>query len=83
MMERTILKGRYRILNEALLREKANQTDDERHKLYIALLGNRTYEAYRAATEHIEIYREGFKQNPITGRGEILYCRRNGWIADA
>ncbi|HEY1631541.1 MAG TPA: hypothetical protein VGF56_09505 [Rhizomicrobium sp.] len=83
MSERTHLKGRYRLLNEALLREKANRTNDERHKLYKVLLANSTYESYLKAVEGVEIYREDYKQNPITGRGEILYCRRNGWIADA
>ena len=83
MREQTHLKGRYRLVDEAFLREKANRTDDERHKLYLVMLECRTYEAYLAATREIEIYREGYKANPITGRGEILYCRRNGWIEDA
>ena len=83
MTERTHLTGRYRLLDEAFLREKANRTDDERHKLYVIMLECKTYEAYLAAVRETKIYREGYKQNPITGRGEILYCRRNGWIADA
>jgi hypothetical protein len=26
---------------------------------------------------------EGYKANPISGRMEILYARKSGWIADA
>jgi hypothetical protein len=82
MTTRTNLRGRYQILNEALLREKSHR-DDPRKPFYIAMLANRTYEGYLAAVGHKFVEVEGFKANPISGRREILYCRRNGWIADA
>jgi hypothetical protein len=59
MTERTHLAGRYRFLNEAIIREKENRTDDERHKLYVAMLECRTYEACLARVGQTEIYREG------------------------
>jgi hypothetical protein len=77
----TDLSGRYRILNEAFLREKANR-DDPRRPFYVAMLGNRTYEGYLAEVGGKEVMVEGYKQNPITGRMEILYARRSGWVAD-
>lgn len=61
----TDLRGRYRILNEAFLREKANRTDDERHKLYEAMLANRSYDAYSAAVGQKEIWREGYKRTQL------------------
>jgi hypothetical protein len=74
MGRRTNLTGRYRVLNEAFLREKANRTFDPRHRFYEAMLSNETYEAYLAAV--------GDNRGPFSGRGEILYARRCGWIAD-
>jgi hypothetical protein len=82
MTTRTNLRGRYRILNEAFLREKANR-DDPRRPFYVAMLANRTYEAYLVDVGAKAVMVEGYKQNPITGRMEILYARRSGWIADA
>ena len=81
MKERTRLTGRYRLINEAFLREKANR-DDPRRAFYVAMLANRTYEGYLAEVGQDQVMVEGFKANPISGRGEILYCRRNGWITD-
>jgi|GEM_PF-2372087 len=81
MSERTHIKGRYRIVNEAFLREKANR-DDPRHPFYVAMLANDTYEGYLADVGRKLVEVDGFKQNPISGRFEILYCRRNGWIED-
>ncbi|HLY56432.1 MAG TPA: hypothetical protein VKS60_12800 [Stellaceae bacterium] len=82
MTTRTLLSGRYEIVNEALFREKANR-DDPRRPFYAAMLANRAYEAYLAEVGHKAVEVPGYKANPITGRMEILYCRRNGWIADA
>jgi hypothetical protein len=76
------LTGRYRVMNEAFLREKANR-DDPRRPFYISMLANQTYEGYLAEVGQKEVMVKGYKQNPITGRMEILYCRRSGWIADA
>ena len=80
MTTRTDLRGRYRILNEAFLREKANR-DDPRRPFYVAMLANRTYEGYLAEVGAKQVIVESYKQSPITGRMEILYARRRGWIA--
>jgi hypothetical protein len=59
------------------------QTVTIRAVLYISMLANQTYEGYLAEVGQKEVMVKGYKQNPITGRMEILYCRRSGWIADA
>jgi len=82
MNEQTHLSGRYRIVNEAFLREKANR-DDPRKVFYIAMLANSSYGAYLAAVGSQAVEVNGYKQNPISGRMEILYARRKGWIRDA
>jgi hypothetical protein len=82
MTERTHLRGRYLILNEAFLRKKANR-DDPRRPFYVAMLANRIYDGYLAEVGSKEVMVDGYKQNPVTGRMEILYARRRGWIADA
>ena len=41
-----ILAGRYCVLNESFLRERAERTFDPRHVFYEAMLSNETYEAY-------------------------------------
>jgi hypothetical protein len=82
MITRTDLRGRYQVLNEAFLREKSHR-DDPRKPFYIAMLANRTYEGYLAEVGHKFVEVKGYKANPISGRMEILYCRRRGWIADA
>jgi hypothetical protein len=74
MGRRTNLTGRYRLLNGAFLRERADRTFDPRHRFYQAMLSSETYEAYLAAV--------GDNRGPFSGRGEILYARRNGWIAN-
>jgi hypothetical protein len=74
MGKRANLTGRYRILKEASLRERARRTFDPRHLFYEAMLSNTIYENYLAAV--------GDNRGPFSGRTEILYARRNGWIAD-
>ena len=54
--------------------ERAKRRFDPRHLFYEAMLSNETYEAYLAAV--------GDNRGPFSGRGEILYARSNGWIAD-
>jgi hypothetical protein len=84
MTERTVLAGRYRIVNEPFLRERAARRGDPRNVFYEAILANGTYEGYARATEGIAVtvptFGEGRK--PINGRDEILYARRSGRIAD-
>lgn len=82
MRTRTTLTGRYERVNEAFLREKANR-NDPRRIFYVAMLNCDTYEGYLAQVGQKLVEVSGFKDNPISGRREILYCRRNGWIQDA
>ena len=49
----------------------------------VAMPANRTCEAYLAEVGGKQVMVKGYKQNPITGRMEILYARRSRWIADA
>jgi len=69
------------LVNEALLREKANR-DDPRRGFYETMLASGSYEAYLAAVGQKLVEVNGYKQNPISGRMEILYARRSGWIED-
>jgi hypothetical protein len=71
-------------MNEAILHEKANR-DDPRHVFYVAMLKHRTYEGYLAEVGQTRVEVPGFKENPISGRREILFCRQrqNRWIVDA
>jgi len=69
------------VLNEAFLREKSHR-DDPRKVFYVAMLDHRTYGGYLAEVGQKLVAVEGYKANPISGRMEILYCRRSGWIAD-
>lgn len=79
----TLISGRYNIVNQAWLREKAAQKDDPRHIFYLAMLSECTYEGYLAAVGKKEVVVESYKQGPISGRMEILYCRRRGWVVDS
>ena len=79
----TNLKGAFVLINEALIREKANRKDDPRHIFYKAMLETRTYEAYDAAVGSIHVSVETYKTCPISGRMEIKYARKRGWIEDA
>ena len=45
MRRRTNISGRYRVLNEASLREKAKRTFDPHHRFYEAMLLIEAYEA--------------------------------------
>jgi hypothetical protein len=85
MRTRTNITGRYRVVNEAFLRERSERVFDQRHCFYQAMLSNETYEAYLAAVRGNSVKIQFWKTGPIrrqSGRGEILYARSNGWIAD-
>jgi hypothetical protein len=81
----TDLRGKYKILREAFIRQKASTFDDPTHIFYQAMLKHDTYDAYLADVGTKTIYRPDYKhKNGHTdGRDEILYCRRNGRIIDA
>jgi len=79
----TEIRGRYRIVNDAFLREKAGRLNDPRHKFYEAMLSSKTYEEYLAQVGQAEVTVPTFKTGSISGRREILYARRHGWISDA
>ena len=74
MRRRTNISGRYRVVNEAFLRHERPDAFGHRNRFYEAMLSYVTYEAFLAAV--------GDNRGPFSGRGEILYARRCGWIAD-
>jgi hypothetical protein len=82
-MPRTQPSGRYALRDVAFLREKANRRSDPRHVFYRAMLTNTTYEGYFAEVGDTTVNVASHSSGPITGRMEILYARRSGWIADA
>jgi len=82
MSERTLLRGKFTVLNAAHLRHRASLSSDPRHVFFRAMLETDTYEAYLAATRSIVATTGDRKQDDTDGRSEILYARRNGWIAD-
>jgi hypothetical protein len=77
------LCGEFILVNEELLREKASRPYDPRRVFYQAILDTRTYEDYFDLVRGTQVTVETFKTGPINGRMEILYARRNGWIADS
>jgi hypothetical protein len=78
----TKLTGPYELRDIGYLRRKAN-ADDPRAPFYRALIMCPTYEAYLALIGGMwVILTTEFKKGPISGRIEILYCRRNGKIKD-
>ena len=83
MGTRTNLSGRYRLVKQAFLRQKAAAVEDPTHGFYEAMLRHDTYEAYLADVGRVTVEKPGFKAGPVNGRDEILYCRRNGRIVDA
>ena len=80
-MAETELHGAYRVLNPDILREKANR-NDPRRDFYRAMLLCLTYEGYLAEVGRKTVEVESYTSGPISGRMEILYARRSGWIAD-
>jgi hypothetical protein len=83
MPTRTRLSGRFVRLNEAFLRQRASERHDPRHVFYKAMLEVDTYEEYAAATVGKLAETGTRKVDATSGREEILYARRNKWIADA
>jgi hypothetical protein len=82
-MERTTLHGRFQRLNEALQRDKASRKSDPRCVFYEAMLKHCSYETYLVSTHGIRAFTGNRKADHTTGREEILYARRKGWITDA
>ena len=76
-------RGRYRIVNDSFLREKASRLNDPRHRFYQVMLSSKTYEEYLAQVGQVEVIAPTYKTGPVSGRMEILYARKSGWIADA
>ena len=79
----TELRGPYQVKNLEFISGKAGQADDPRNIFYKNMLECRSYEAYLASVGRVRVEIPGYKAGPITGRMEILYARRNRWIADA
>jgi len=84
MAYRTVLAGRYEVVDLPYLRRRANDKSDQRHVFYDAMLKHDSYEAYEAATDGIKVTAPTFGEGnaSISGRDEILYARRNNRIAD-
>jgi hypothetical protein len=83
MAARVVFSGRFKRVNEAFLRERANRKHDPRHIFYNAMLENDTYEAYEAEVGNKEVVVETF--NPprlVNGHTEMWYARDSGWIQD-
>jgi hypothetical protein len=75
--------GRFRIVNDDMLRKKAERTDDPRHVFYEAMLSSGTYECYLARVGSVIVQPETTAY-AVSGLMEIRYVRdRRGWIADA
>jgi hypothetical protein len=76
MPQQLHFQGRYVLVNEAKVRERANRKDDLRHVFYEAMLENDAYEAYEAAVSIRTVSVETW--NPprlISGHDEIRYVR--------
>ncbi len=80
----TVLTGRFTRVDLSYLRARANNASDERRVFYKAMLDHQTYEAYLDAVGGIKVFAPTFGrgEEPITGRAEILYARRNHRIED-
>ena len=66
------LYGRYRILKDAALRKKANNTDDPRYVFYVAMLASQTYAEYLSNMGSVEVRPVTYKTKPVSGRMEII-----------
>jgi len=76
-----LLTGRFRCVDRAFLREKANR-EDPRAPFYAAMLAADTYEAYYRLAGPAGVEVESYRTGPVTPHREILYARRMGWIED-
>lgn len=83
MVEKVHLTGPYVVERPDFFEKRAARISDPRHVFYKAMLKHRTYDAYLAEVGRVLVEVEGYKQNPISGRAEILYCRRNARLSDA
>jgi hypothetical protein len=81
-MAETPLRGRFGRKDLTHLKKRQGETSDPRHVFYKAMLEHHTYEKYLADVGDLKVDVPTFKAGPISGRGEILYTRRNGWIFD-
>jgi hypothetical protein len=71
--------GPYELVTEGAL---AREVSKRRSAILYGDEKAQTYEAYLADVGHELAGVPGLKESPFTGRQEILYCRRNGYIAD-
>ena len=78
----TELRGRYRLVDDIYLRRKVADKSSPVWEFYQAILTSLTYEDYFGKVGHLDVTKPNFKENPVTARDEILYCRRNGRIQD-
>lgn len=81
-MARLVLSGAFVRVNEAFLKERARRTEP-RNVFYQAMLRHNTYEDYLGDVGSVRVSPPTYKAGPVSGRMEIQYARRNGWIEDA
>jgi hypothetical protein len=82
MPYRLFLRGRFSRKNTTHLSKRAGEIHDPRHVFYKAMLEHHTYEKYLEQVGELKVDVPTFKAGPISGRDEILYARRSGWIVD-
>jgi hypothetical protein len=76
------LNGRFRVVNDARLRERAQRIEDPRHVFYEAMLSSKTYEDYLSRVGAM-IVQPKTTAHAVSGFDELCYCRdRRGWIED-
>lgn len=78
----TELRGRYHLVQDVYLREKASGRSCPVDVFYEAMPTSVNCEDYFAKVGQIEVNKPGFKENPVTARDEILYARQNKRIVD-
>ena len=79
----TVFSGPYVRVNEAILREKSNNTDDPRHPFYRAMISSDSYEDYYLKVKGLTVQPATYHTRPVTAQMEIRYARTQmGWIAD-
>jgi len=85
MSDRVDLSGRFTKVRVVHLKKRASNPLDPRFIFYQGMLDYDTYEAYLTAVGGKRVYPPTFGNGavPISGRAEILFVRRMGWIVDA
>ena len=84
MADKSSPSGSYVIARPAAFQARmAKLVGDPRHQFYKAMSDYDNYTSYEAAVGETAVSIPGLVMDPITGRDEILYARRRGWVRDA